>query len=329
MYFTKVILIFLFTIFTNVSFASTSIGKDSHLYPIMVDIRHKKYDEAMAKLEPYAQKGDAEALFWYGYMKQQNFGRDRYTAYRWFEKAAELGNPYAMYKLSGDADNSGISEVCDINGWPCSGHRFEEAMDKWKDLAKKGDIKANYIYRLKNRSFFVRFYENESGKSLEKMVAACRNGYCQPIVRTLRRLSMKSLENMNEGFGEAIMELEKYDPAILEARAVFFAKDLNKQERVSMLDSSLRKGYYKAGVSLFNLAISESLVSMEDAYVYGRVAELGKYKDGISSYLIENKLVSQQKVPELEKKAQEFFDNIEHVINFDEMDFMYMFRPDV
>jgi hypothetical protein len=305
------------------------VEKGSYLYPIMIDIRHKDYDAAMVKLEPYVENKDPVALFWYGYMKQQSHGRDRYGAYQWYEKAAELGNPYAMYKLSGDADSSGVSEVCDTNGWPCSGNRFDEAMDKWKDLAKKGDIKANYIYRFKDRSFFVRFYENESGKSLQRMVTSCRNGYCQPIVRILRRLSIKNLENMDDGFDEAIIELEKYDPAILAARAVFFAKDLTKQERIDMLVSSLRKGYYKAGVNLFNLAISENLVSMEDAYVYGKIAELGKYKDGRSSYLIENKLVSEKRIPELEKRALEFFDNIEHVINFDEMDFMFMFKPDV
>ena len=53
------------------------VEKDSYLYPIMIDIRHKKYDEAMAKLEPYVKQNDSEALFWYGYMKQQNFESNR------------------------------------------------------------------------------------------------------------------------------------------------------------------------------------------------------------------------------------------------------------
>ena len=120
--------------------ANGYVDKDHYLHPIMIDIRHKDYDAAMVKLEPYVQKNDADALFWYGYMKQSKFGRGRYGAYRWFEKAGELGNPYGMFKLSG-VDIT--DDVCDVSGWDCDKGNLDLAIQRWSEL---GNLRLSPIF---------------------------------------------------------------------------------------------------------------------------------------------------------------------------------------
>lgn len=302
------------------------VDKDSYLYPIMIDIRHKKYDEAMEKLESYAEKGDAKALFWYGYMKQQNHGRDRYSAYEWYAKAAQLGNPYAMFKLS---NAEGTDTVCEANGWNCSDENLERAINRWSELASKGDIAAEYWANLYGSSFLTRLYHNKSGITEQRTRAACEQGYCQPLVLILKGSHEEhSREYWGDAYYEMIIDFVYKDPAIATYCAAYAHEGLSDEQRIGLIIDSLKKGYYPAANHLYGFAKKGSM-TYEDVYVYATAANLGG-SENAATVLIENKkLVPESKLPDLKIKAKVFFDEIQHVINFDEMNFMYRHKPDV
>lgn len=302
------------------------VEKDSYLYSIMIDIRHKKYEAAMRKLEPFVQQNDPQALFWYGYMKQQNHGRDRYGAYQWYEKAAELGNPYAMFKLS---NAEGTDTVCDANGWDCSDENLERAINRWRELADKGDAAAKYWSNLYGSSFLSRLYHNKIGITEQRTREACEQGYCQPLVLILKGSHDEhSREYWGDAYFQMIIDFVHKDPAIATYRAVYAYEGLSDEERIGLIVESLKKGYYPAANHLYGFAKKGSL-TYEDVYIYATVANLGGSENAATVLIESKKLVAEKKLPELKNKAQEFFHSIQHVVNFDEMDFMYRHKPDV
>lgn len=304
--------------------ASGYVDKDHYLYPIMIDIRYKKYDEAMAKLEPHAEQGDAQALFWYGYMKQQNFGRDRYGAYKWFEKAGEFGNPYALFKLSGIGSTS---SVCEANGWKCSEKNLDKALEHWKELSNQGDAKAELWYRVYNRSFIEKLYDKLTGKNQEYILNAARKGYIRPLARSVKAPDDESYrEYWGEEMYQALLDNINKDPQIAMHFVYEPYEGMTIKERRELLLDSLNKGYR---VSFFDLFIDEGLISKDEAYIFRKADYLGSGQNFEHKYFVEKFEIEPSKVGELNEKSEDFFNSMEHVINFDEKEFMFMFDPDV
>lgn len=326
----KKLLFYVFLFIPYTAFANgVYVNQDSDLYFALIDIRNKNYDDAIVKLEPLVEKNDAEALFWYGYMKQSKFGRGRYGAYRWFEKAGELGNPYGMFKLSG---TDITDDVCDTTGWDCDKGKLDLAIQRWIELAAEGDIRAEYFAEFYDRSAPSIWFDEVSGNNKERIRNACENGYCSPfrrLITTAINDKKHSREDWSDDYYQMIKKYSLIDPAIATYRAQYAYEGLGVTNRVDLLLDSLNKGYYKAGVALFSLSLNEKLIPVEDAYVYVKVAEMGNHTSGRSDFIIDNNLVEKDKFPALDLKARKIFENIKHQINFDEMDFMYMSRPDV
>lgn len=307
--------------------AAGYVDKNHYLYPIMIDIRYHKYDEAMAKLEPYAEKGDAQALFWYGYMKQSNWGRDRFSAYRWYEKSIEGGNPYSMFKLSGE---DGTDYVCEVNGWECSEENLDKALERWKDLAEKGDARAEYYYWFYNRSFFkVGFDAWLTDNNQEVIIKAASKGYYRPLARSAgiaRRMKKDYRERWGSEMYQVLLDSIDKDPEI----AMHFVHNpyegMTKEERRGLYIDSLKKGY---GGRRYDWAIRDDLISAEEAYVFNRAKHIGTGEDFDEDFYVVKFKIEEKKISELNKESDEFFNSIEQVINFDEMEFMYFSKPDV
>ena len=292
----------------------------------MIDIRHKDYDAAMVKLEPYVQKNDADALFWYGYMKQQNFGRDRYGAYKWFQQAGELGNPYALFKLSGV---DGTGDVCEVNGWECSEDNLDKAIFLWKELAKKGDAKAGFFYQIHDRSFLEKFYDKFSGEGVKYFLDAAKKGYVRPLASSMVGLQTTGKtyqEYWGEEMYQALLDNIDKDPQI----AMYFVHNpyegMKNEDRRNLYLDSLKKGY---GGKYYDWAIRDGLISNEEAYVFDRAKHIGTGENFDEVFYAKDYKISENKIPELNNKSEAFFNSIEHVINFDEKEFMFMFDPDV
>jgi len=302
------------------------VDKDSYLYPIMIDIRYKRYDEAMAKLEPYALKGDATALFWYGYMKQENFGRDRYDAYRWYEQSIEGDNPYSMFRLSAGAS----SRVCEANGWECPDENLDKAVERWKALAEDGDVRAEYYHWYYDRSSIQVIYDRRLSDNYTEMVIKTANkGYYRPLVETIG-IARRAKEDYREYWGEemyqALLDNIDNDPKIAKHFVHNPYPGMTKKQRKELYFDVVKKG---GGGVLFDWAIDEGIISNEEAYVFYHVRDLGKGEEFDEEYYKKTYKIPSNKVSDLNKKAEEFYNNMEHVINFDEMDFMYRFEPDV
>ncbi|MCV6577391.1 MAG: hypothetical protein OIF58_16840 [Cohaesibacter sp.] len=310
--------------FANFVNSAGYVEKGHYLYPIMVDIRYKKYDEAMEKLEPYAEKGDAQALFWYGYMKQESFGRDRYGAYHWYEKSIEGGNPYSMFKLS---DGRSL-RVCEANGWECPEENFDKAIERWKELAEQGDSRAEYHYRYYSRSFFEKVYDAWfSDNNEQAIITAAKKGYNLPLARSIKDAYGKDYrEFWGDDMYQALLENIDKNPVI----AMYFVHNpyagMNNEERRNLYLDSLSKGY---GGKHYDWAVREGVISSEEAYVFRKAEYIGTGEEFYQKRNVKKFNIEEKKIPELNKRSEEFFNSIEHVINFDEMDFMYRFKPDV
>lgn len=312
----------LFSSFIN---AAGYVDKDHYLYPIMIDIRYHKYDEAMAKLEPYAEKGDATALFWYGYMKQSNWGRDRFAAYKWYEKSIEGKNPYSMFKLSGEENTA---YVCEVNGWRCSADNLDKAVERWKGLADAGDVRAKYYYQYYSRSFFGVAYDAWIGSDDENaIISAAKKGYLQPLIKSIDTAYRNGYEEFwgEEMYQFLLMNIDK-DPKIAMHFVINPYEGMTHEERRSFLLDSLKKGYQASSFSLF---IEKKIISKEEAYVYKKAKYIGRGEDTNKDLNMKVFDLSEKKITELNKEAQEFFNSIEHVINFDEMNFMSSSKQDV
>lgn len=301
------------------------VDKDHYLYPIMIDIRYKKYDEAMAKLEPYAEQGDAKALFWYGYMKQSNWGRDRFGAYRWYEKSIGGRNPYSMFKLSGE---DGTGYVCEVNGWECPEENLDKALERWKELADKGDARAEYYYWFYNRSFFEVGFDAWFTDNNEKaIIKAAEKGYYLPLARSIKAAYGKSYQGFwgREMYQTLLKNVEE-DPKITMHFVIHPDENMNEGYRKKLLFDILKKGYR---VSYFDRFLDEGLISGNEAYVFIKADYLGSEEEFDQNYYVEKFNIEEEKISELNKEAEGFFNSIEHVINFDEMEFMYFSKPDV
>jgi len=319
--------VLIFSLVSALAHAAGYVDKDSYLYPIMIDIRYKKYDEAMAKLEPYALKGDATALFWYGYMKQENYGRDRYGAYQWYEKSIEGGNPYSMFRLSG-ADNT--SDVCESNGWECSEENLDKAIERWKALAKEGDVRAAYYYWYYERSSIQMIYDTRLSDNYEKMVIkTASNGYYRPLVESIGT-AYSLRENYREYWGEemyqALLDNIDNDPKIAEYFVHNPYPGMTKKQRKELYLDVVKKG---GGGDYYGWAFTDGIISNEEAYYFYVAQCLGTGKEFDEEFLANDYGIPMSKIPALNKKAEEFYNNMEHVINFDEMDFMFRFKRDV
>jgi|GEM_PF-827107 len=307
--------------------AAGYVDKDSYLYPIMIDIRYKRYDEAMAKLEPYALKGDATALFWYGYMKQENFGRDRYGAYQWYEESIKGGNPYSMFKLSGAYSTQ---DACEINGWDCSEEYLDAAIQNWKALAEKGDAKAEYYHWYYDRSFFQQVYEERlTDKYEHAMMQAAKNGYYRPLVESIgiaRRAKQDYREYWGDEMYQALLDNIDNDPKIAMHFIINPHAGMTEGQRRELYFESVRKGW---GGEYYYRFFTDGLISGEEAYVLKKAWHWGTGKEFNEERSRNIFDIPPKDSPELEKKAEELYNSMEHVINFDEMDFMFMFEPDV
>ncbi|WP_261845049.1 hypothetical protein [Aliamphritea ceti] len=307
--------------------AAGYVEKDHYLYPIMIDIRYKRYDEAMVKLEPYAKQGDAQALFWYGYMKQSNWGRDRFAAYRWYEKSIEGGNPYSMFKLSGE---DGTDYVCDVNGWECAEDNLDKAIQRWGELAEQGDVRAEYYLRYYDRSFLQIGYDAWLSDDNERaIIKAAKKGYYRPLARSTG-IAYRAKKSYRERWGDEMYQvlldnIDK-DPEIAMHFVYEPYEGMTDLERRNILLNSFKKGYQVSGFSLF---IENNLISKEEAYIISGAQLLGTEEEYDKKFHAEMFDVPEKKISYLDKRSEEFFNSIEHVVNFDEMEFMYFSQPDV
>ncbi|SHI04875.1 hypothetical protein VA7868_01379 [Vibrio aerogenes CECT 7868] len=160
-------------------YIASTYRPENPLYQPVLAIQRGKLAQAEKLLKPLVEQGNAEAMFWLG---EITYGSGLYSAgpaAKLFQKAAELGNPYAALRL--DVDNSDcqrfMSGYCD-DKWGKLGRKL------LKQRADNGDVKAAY-YLLK---LDIDVYSDsaEVHKKLEQLVTeSAKQHYYQPLMSLL------------------------------------------------------------------------------------------------------------------------------------------------
>ncbi|WP_415846697.1 tetratricopeptide repeat protein, partial [Vibrio aerogenes] len=159
-------------------YIASTYRPENPLYQPVLEIQRHRWDIAEKLLEPLAEKGNADAMFWLAEITYGSPYRSSRAAHL-YQKSAELGNPYAALRL--DADNS-----------DCQRFMFGYCKEKWGKLGRKllkqradnGDLKAAY-YLLK---LDIDVYSDsaEVHKKLEQLVTEnAKQHYYQPLMSLL------------------------------------------------------------------------------------------------------------------------------------------------
>ncbi|MCQ9087124.1 SEL1-like repeat protein [Vibrio alginolyticus] len=168
-------------------YAASTYRPEHPLYQAILAVQQKHWFKAQRLLKPFVDKGNAEAMFWYGELTYSSNAFSR--GGQWFEKAAKLGNPYAAMKL---APQYNISIDCQYwLGTYCDEQWGVKGLNILKERADKGDVKAAYAY------LYYTQFEDNSLEYLDKLVAVVKAGVKQHYYRPLRHLVRRYTHRRN------------------------------------------------------------------------------------------------------------------------------------
>ncbi|WP_415846678.1 hypothetical protein, partial [Vibrio aerogenes] len=160
-------------------YIASTYRPENPLYQPVLEIQRHRWDIAEKLLEPLAEKGNADAMFWLAEITYGSPYRASRAAHL-YQKSAELGNPYAALRL--DVDNS-----------DCQRFMFGYCKEKWGKLGRKllkqradnSDVKAAYYLLKLDMNEFSN--SAEVHKKLEKLVTEnAKQYYYHPLIRLIR-----------------------------------------------------------------------------------------------------------------------------------------------
>ncbi|SHI04892.1 hypothetical protein VA7868_01380 [Vibrio aerogenes CECT 7868] len=158
-------------------YIASTYRPENPLYQPVLAIQRHRWDIAEKLLEPLAEKGNADAMFWLAEITYGSPYRSSKAAHL-YQKSAELGNPYAALRL--DVDNSDCQRF--MSGY-CKEKWGKLGRKLLKERADKGDVKAGY-YLLRDKLLTT----EEEHKKLESLVTAnAKNHYYRPLADLLKR----------------------------------------------------------------------------------------------------------------------------------------------
>ncbi|CAG9298344.1 hypothetical protein EV690_0380 [Celerinatantimonas diazotrophica] len=127
-------------------------------------LSHHHYQKAEQVFSQLAEQGDAHAMYWLGNTYQLEGGMKRLDAGEIFLKAANMGDPWAMYRLYTKNPYS----LCTV--WPCSSKWDSKAVEIWERQSKQGNGKATFALALrKARTFWYNVTKWLPGMGQEKL----------------------------------------------------------------------------------------------------------------------------------------------------------------
>ena len=229
----------------NDPYASSTYSPENALYESMYLIQNGFREKAKNLLAVLANQGNIDAMFWMGeltYKKEGNTGAD------FFQKAAELGNPYAALML--DEDNVKCQEYmathCD-NKW---GELGEKILRK---RAEEGDAKAGFALYLMlqlNDPSFGYFFDSEyksKGKGpFQVLLKAAKDGVKQNYYKPLLELvHLYQARRSLKPFNETKIPLTKIELDTLE-KVIEIAVNNNDIGIMAELPLATKKSYQRA-----------------------------------------------------------------------------------
>jgi len=229
----------------NDPYASSTYSPENALYESMYLIQNGFREKAKNLLAVLANQGNIDAMFWMGeltYKKEGNTGAD------FFQKAAELGNPYAALML--DEDNVKCQEYmathCD-NKWGESGEKI------LRKRAEEGDAKAGFalylMLQLNDPSFGYLFdseYKSKGKGPFQVLLKAAKDGVKQNYYKPLLELvHLYQARRSLKPFNETKIPLTKIELDTLE-KVIEIAVNNNDIGIIAELPLATKKSYQRA-----------------------------------------------------------------------------------
>ncbi|WP_131911245.1 SEL1-like repeat protein [Celerinatantimonas diazotrophica] len=230
---------------------------------------HHHYQKAEQVFQTLGEQGNAHAMYWLGNTYQLEGGMKRLDAGRILLRAAQMGDPWAMYRLTPD---NGLS-FCTI--WPCSSKWKSKAVEGWEKLSRQGNGKATFSLMFhKEDTYWYRFTRWIPGMGQEKLnkiaLKAFHQGYQGAAVYLFNHNKSANLQYLIQA------AKNNFIPAYAKLAIYYKEKNnvnlMNKYKNIAIQSGDM--GFIKF---LFYVYIQGNLGYNKDfnkAYYYGKITTL-------------------------------------------------------
>ncbi|WP_234498013.1 sel1 repeat family protein [Vibrio maritimus] len=303
-------------------YISSTVRPGDKMYEFLVSLQHGSGGTNF--LDPLLDNGDPEAMLWEGRLILPVM-RLRGKAYRLIHGAMQAGNPYAALELSEGSEscryyfgkNSAGNKLAEIVGMGtsnesgvCSEENFAFALEGFEDLAKKGDLRAQY-FLLKQKNWDQS--TETRAEYIQEIIRFAEAHYYQPLmdyVGTILFYSKeenKDISNTQEQHELAIKLLtiasnNNYIPAIYK---LYFATT-NKDEK----DKLINKSFVLGDIRMIKYQLFKEQDGSPEQYYYNTII-----KELSGRYLFSPE--ESEKEPDVQLQAEKFAESIHSSVYID------------
>ncbi|MFG0887383.1 tetratricopeptide repeat protein [Vibrio furnissii] len=171
-------------------YISSTVKPGDKLYDILVNIQHGDTHSAYEKLMVLVDKNDYEAQFLVAKMIYQASSQSIARAIKLYKQSANQGNPYAYYELS----PLGKGCLAYFGKKTCTDENFNKAIELFKSLAEKGDLRAQY--------FLLKQQELDQSKEtraqyIQEVIRFSQYHYYQPLMDYVNTILIRPQDKFN------------------------------------------------------------------------------------------------------------------------------------
>ncbi len=303
-------------------YISSTVRPGDKMYDFLVSLQHGSGGKNF--LDPLLDNEDPEAMLWEGRLILPVM-RLRGKAYRLIHGAMQAGNPYAALELSEGSEscryyfgkNSAGNKLAEMVGMGasnesgvCSEDNFALALKGFEELAKKGDLRAQY-FLLKQKSWDQS--TETRAEYIQEIIRFAEAHYYQPLmdyVGTILFYSKeenKDISNTQEQHELAIKLLtiasnNNYIPAIYK---LYFATT-NKDEKEKLINKSFVLG----DIRMIKYQLFKEQDGSPEQYYYNTII-----KELSGRYLFSPE--ESEKEPDVQLQAEKFAESIHSSVYID------------
>nr|WP_158163154.1 sel1 repeat family protein [Vibrio mimicus] len=291
-------------------YISSTVKPGDKLYDILVNIQHGDTHSAYEKLMVLVDKNDYEAQFWVAKMIYQASSQSIARAIKLYKQSANQGNPYAYYELS----PLGKGCLAYFGKKTCTDENFNKAIELFKSLAEKGDLRAQY--------FLLKQQELDQSKEtraqyIQEVIRFSQSHYYQPLMDYVNTILIyspskgKSESKTVEQYQLAIDLLtiaanNNYIPAVNDL--AYYLKETSKEESERLRNLALKLG----STSAVKYKYHRSHEGSENKYFYNDL-----YKGLSGKYAFDVHTLNEEEKAKVHEKVKLFMKDITPMVYID------------
>ncbi|MBY8033424.1 sel1 repeat family protein [Vibrio fluvialis] len=291
-------------------YISSTVKPGDKLYDILVNIQHGDTHSAYEKLMVLVDKNDYEAQFWVAKMIYQASSQSIARAIKLYKQSANQGNPYAYYELS----PLGKGCLAYFGKKTCTDENFNKAIELFKSLAEKGDLRAQY--------FLLKQQELDQSKEtraqyIQEVIRFSQAHYYQPLMDYVNTILIyspskgKSESKTVEQYQLAIDLLtiaanNNYIPAVNDL--AYYLKETSKEESERLRNLALKLG----STSAVKYKYHRSHEGSENKYFYNDL-----YKGLSGKYAFDVHTLNEEEKAKVHEKVKLFMKDITPMVYID------------